>query len=236
MEITGVNIAALGRGFKATFQGAFTEVEPTYKALAVEVPSSTSANDYAWLNNFPGMREWVGSRVLKELSGSDYSLKNKSWESTVAVQETDIADDNLGLYRPMMEALGRESAQHPDTLAWEALDNAHQTLCFDKQNFFDADHPVTVNGKKAFFSNYEKGDGAAWYLMDSKKPLKPLIFQVRQKPRFRAMTDPSSERLFMNGQIVYGVDARYNVGFTFPQLMYRSEQPLTAANFEKAIQ
>ena len=48
----------------------------------------------------------------------------------------------------MMTEMGRASAVHPDELVFALLKNAHATLCYDGQNFFDNDHPV-----------YEKVDG-----------------------------------------------------------------------------
>ena len=45
------------------------------------------------------------------------SLENKKFEATVGVARTDIEDDQAGMYRPMMAAMG-ESAALPDTLVW----------------------------------------------------------------------------------------------------------------------
>ena len=42
----------------------------------------------------------------------------------------------------MMTEMGRASAVHPDELVFALLKNAHATLCYDGQKFFDNDHPV----------------------------------------------------------------------------------------------
>lgn len=62
----------------------------------------------------------------------------------------------------------------------------------------------------------------AWYLLDTSKVIKPLIFQERKKPEFVSHTNPESDRVFMEKKFVYGVDARGNAGFTLWQLAYGS--------------
>lgn len=49
------------------------------------------------------------------------SLENKKFEATVGVARTDIEDDQVGMYRPMMAAMGESAAALPDTLVWGLL-------------------------------------------------------------------------------------------------------------------
>ena len=53
------------------------------------------------------MREWVGSRQIGKMAKQAMSLENKKFEATVGVERTDIEDDQVGMYRPMMQAMGR---------------------------------------------------------------------------------------------------------------------------------
>ncbi len=66
------------------------------------------------------------------------------------------------------------------------------------------------------------GEGTVWYLADTTKPLKPLIFQLRKSPAFVSKTEPNSENVFHRKEFLYGVDARGNAGYGLPQLMARA--------------
>jgi phage major head subunit gpT-like protein len=67
--------------------------------------------------------------------------------------------------------------------------------------------------------------------MDTSRPLKPMIYQERQPPKFVAMTQETDEAVFMKNEYRYGVDLRANAGFGFPQLAYASQAALTADNY-----
>lgn len=60
----------------------------------MEVPSVSREENYKWLGQIPRMREWVGEREIQNLSASDYTIKNKDFELTIAVPRNDIEDGN----------------------------------------------------------------------------------------------------------------------------------------------
>lgn len=63
-----------------------------------------------------------------------------------------------------------------------------------------------------------------WFLADLSNFVKPIILQVTKEAEFVAHDDPkTSWQLFDKKQLVYGVDAQFNVGFTLPQLCYGSD-------------
>ncbi len=53
-----------------------------------------------------------------------------------------------------------------------------------------------------------------WYLMDTSRAIKPLLFQQRKAPRFIAKTDPSDDRVFYDKEFVWGVDSRGAAGYS----------------------
>jgi len=232
MLINRSNMRDLQVGFKAAFQSGFAGIKPTYLRIATVVPSTTGTEDYAWLGDWPKMREWIGQRVVKNLSEYGYSLKNKKFESTVAVPRDKISDDQHGIYAPMMTEMGRSAAAHPDELVWNLLTNGFATKCYDGQSYFDTDHPVIdpKTGKAASISNMQAGAGKAWYLLDTTRSLKPLIFQDREKPEFVSKDNPEDERAFDRDEFTYGVRARYNAGFGFWQMAFGSKADLTIEN------
>jgi len=237
MEITGVNISALGVSLKANFQKGMSSVAPMWDKVATLVPSTSAANDYAWLNKWPRLREWIGERRLTELSGESYTLKNKKFESTVEVERDNVEDDDIGIYGSLAQAEGVAAAQWPDQLVFGILPKGFESLCYDGQNFFDTDHPVTDpdTGEETSYANMQAGGGAAWYLLDTSKPLKPFIFQERTKPEFANHTDPlKSDRVFMLDKFLYGTRARGNAGYGFYEMAFGSKADLTEANFDLA--
>lgn len=62
-----------------------------------------------------------------------------------------------------------------------------------------------------------------WYLADTTKPVKPMLFQTRKAPELIPYVNPSDPELFRRKKFVYGVDSRGECGFTLPFLMARSE-------------
>ena len=168
MRLTSATLDALRIGFKTTYQDAFDKEasRDDYLQIAEVVNSTTGEEKYGWLGELPGMREWIGARVVHGLAEHDYAIKNKDFELTVAVDRNHILDDTLGTYSTRFRALGRASARHPNQLVFAALAGGFDTDCYDGQYFFDTDHPVIAeNGTKMSVSNYGGGAGTAWYLL-----------------------------------------------------------------------
>lgn len=142
MIINGPNLRGIYVGYNTIFNKAFAEHTPLYKEIAMETPSTTDAETYAWLGDLPGMREWIGDREVQNLSGSDYTIKNKSWELTFGIPREAVEDDKIGLYNPGVESLGREAATHPDELVFKLLKDGFTALCYDGKPFFSDAHPM----------------------------------------------------------------------------------------------
>lgn len=237
--ITPALLTSLRTGFSKAFQDALTDTPTDYARVATVVPSSNASNTYGWLNQFPGLREWTGDRVLKDMAAAAYQVQNKLYEGTVAVKRTDVEDDNVGIYTPMFAETARAARTHADSLVFGLLKAGSASLCFDGQNFFDTDHPIYPNvdgtGTAVATSNVDAGTDPAWYLLDTSRALKPLIFQERTQPELEAMTATQDEGVFMSDLYRYGIRYRCNAGFGFWQMARKSQLPLTAANFNAAM-
>jgi phage major head subunit gpT-like protein len=228
-----VNQAALSgiyKSFSTVFSEAFAGAKTLWDIVAMAAPSTGRSVDYKWLGAMPMMREWLGDRVLNDLNAFHYELVNKDYEATVSVDRNDIEDDQIGVYRPMIQGLAAAAAQHPDVLVFSLLKAGFSTTCFDGQYFFDSDHPVGSSS----VSNTGGGSGTAWYLLDLSRPIRPLILQRRKAPEFVSLDSAKDNHVFMRKKYLYGVDDRKNVGFGLWQLGYGSKQDLTAANYASA--
>lgn len=291
-------IQAIFQSFNTLFNKGFESVEIHWEKVAMMVPSSGSQENYAWLGNFPHLREWIGERAIKKLMKKSYSIINKSFEATVSVKRTEIEDDAYGVYSPVFQSMGESAALWPDEMIFNLLPNGFEELCYDEKPFFAEDHPVgdrtkpkkvsnlseakltleSYKAARAAMMSFKSDEGKAlgiignllvvppaledmgrrilksefiemdgvtqtnpykdtaellvvpqlaghdskWYLLCTSKAIKPLIYQNREEPSFQAL-DANSEHAFKTDELVYGVKARGNVGFSFWQLGYGSK-------------
>ena len=222
---------SLDQAFKKEFAGGLSVVSPQWASVAMKIASSTETNTYGWLGHFPKLQEWVGKRRLRKMQAQGMQVTNKLFESTVAIPRTNIEDDQVGLFTPMVKQMGQSAAELPDDLVFGLIKKGKTTLCYDGQNFFDTDHPVyaEVDGTGAVTqqSNLTKGSDVgkpAFYILDTTNAIKPFIWQERTAPEIETKFDPSkSDTVFMEDTYIWGVRARGNAGFAFWQLAHRIE-------------
>lgn len=235
MDINTNSLASMRKGFTSLFDEGLNSAKPQWNAVAMEVPSTTKSNNYGWLANSTAIREWVGDRVVKKIAEAGFEIQNKDWEQTQGVDRNDIQDDNLGVYAPLMKLMGFNAAMHPDELVFSLLKGGFTKNGYDGQYFFDTDHPViNADGSVSSVSNTGGGSGNAWFLLDTSKPIKPIIFQNRKKFSFQSFTDENDHHVFMKKEFLYGGDGRYNVGYGLWQLAYGSKQTLDATAYAAA--
>jgi phage major head subunit gpT-like protein len=230
MIVNQSNLTGIYQSFSTVFNQAFEGAPSMWQLISMLAPSAGRSVDYKWLGDFPMMQEWLGDRVLKDLTAFNYEIVNKDYEATVEVDRNDIEDDQIGVYTPMIQSLGAAAKQHPDILIFALLAAGFATVCYDGQFFFDTDHPVG----DGVVSNDGSGSGTAWYLLDLSRPIKPLILQRRKEPEFVAQDRTDDENVFMRKKFRYGVDDRKNVGYGLWQLAYGSKATLDAAAYAAA--
>ena len=227
LTVNRANLDDAFRGFQLIFNNAWASAPSQWQELAMTVPSSASEEKYAWLGMMPGFREWIGDRVINRLKLHDYTVKNKPFELTIEVKRNDIEDDKLGIYAPLFTGLGEAAGRHPNELLFSLLKTGTSALCYDGQYFFDIDHPTEApDGSVYLQSNYGGGNGTAWYLLETKRSIKPLIFQKRRDYSLVRQDQASDDAVFNRGAFIYGSDARIGVGFGLWQQAFCSRQTL----------
>lgn len=225
--INAALLANLFTTFNTRFRGALGGASPSWSQIATKINSTGAQEDYSWLSQWPAIRKWVGDRVIKQLGAHKYSVVNDDYESTVSVLRNHIEDDQLGIYGPMFEELGRATGMHPDELVFALLAIGHTEKCYDGQPFFDDEHPVG----DGVVSNDGGGAGTPWFLLDTSRALKPLIFQERRGFALVGLDKPDDPNVFHKKEYIYGVDGRFAVGFGFWQMAFRSKQTLDGTNY-----
>lgn len=290
MVINGQALAALNVSFQALFMRGMSQKAPKYPRIATEVPSSTSEENYGWLGQLPGMEEWIGERTIKNLEGYTYTIRNRTFESTISIDREVLEDDRYGIYRPQIEMMGAAAATAPDDTVFEALQDGFVKKCYDGKPFFSQDHACggqiysnmtqkklsqesflearasimsyrgdkgkslrlvpdllivppaleakareileadIINGTSNTTKGLAKlevvqelsGDPDAWYLLVTTESMKPLILQMRRKPKFTSLTKEDDPNVFLQKKYLYGTDGRWNAGYGFWQMAYGS--------------
>lgn len=153
MAINHINAALLDNiatGFNAVFNESFglAKQDASYSKIATIMESNNATENYAWLGDFPSMREWVDERTLSDLSAYDYSIKKKDWEATIEVDRDDIIFDRINMVKPRIVDMANSVPYHYDEMLIELL--AANGTCFDGKAFFAEDHvygDVTYSNK-----------------------------------------------------------------------------------------
>lgn len=235
MIVNSQNLDLVFRGFRRVYTDAYLNAPIHWDRLAMVIPSAAREETYGGLGEFPQLREWIGPRVVNGLKAAAFTIRDRKFESTVSVKRDDISDDRLGVFKPFFAEMGRVAKTHPEELIMGLLASGFDTTAFDGQNYFDTDHPVTdKDGAVTSVSNMAAGSGPAWFLLDTSRGARPIIWQEREKYDFQSMTGPNDPNVFMNDEYIYGVRARVNAGFGLWQLAYGSKDTLNAANYAAA--
>lgn len=152
------------------------------------------------------------------------SVSNKGTAAlTIATQAGAVASLGAGrtAMRKFKDEEGRPLNVRPDTLvvppALEDIANALMTnerLEDGKANLYKGTLTVVVEPRLT--------SDTAWYLLDTSKPVKPLIYQERKAPTFVQQTDPQADNVFMRKKYKYGAEARAAGGYGFWQLAFGS--------------
>ncbi len=243
MEITQANLVSLFTGFDVVFQRGFEKPPSYYEQIATIVRSTSRQTTYPWLGRTTTFREWLGDRVVQALETHTYTIVNRNFEDTVAIDRNDIEDDNYGVYEPIIEQLGWDTKVHPDMLLFQMIKQAVSTpsavIGYDGQPFFSTTHPVGPMGdatRDTTVSNINSsGSGPYWFLIDASRAIRPFIFQLRREYAITRMNTLSDEGVFNRREFRYGVDGRANTGVGLWQLAYASNQDLSnPANYGAA--
>lgn len=144
--ITPAALTALHTSFSTIFQSGYDSYEPFTPKIATIAPSSTTSNTYGWMQRVPQLRQWVGAKVVNDISAHSYALTNLPFELTIGVDRHDWEDENLGVYTPLFSEMGRAAAEWPDIQTAAILTG--NPAGFDGVALFNAAHPLDPAGNQ----------------------------------------------------------------------------------------
>lgn len=233
MIINSSTLRSLFTGFSTSFNKGLEGAESHYRDVAMVVPSAARETTYGWLGQFPKLREWIGDHHVKNLAAHGYTVVNRTFENTVSVPRTSIEDDQFSVFGPIIEELGKANGEFPDEMIFSLPAAGFTTPCYDGQYFFDTDHPVGI-GTPQSVSNVQAGSGVPWFLLDTSRAIKPMLWQERVPFKLVSLDRDNDENVFFRDEYVYGTRGRANAGFGLWQLAFASKADLDGPNYAAA--
>ena len=141
MQITQGNLEAVFTGLKATFSEAVQSTEDEQISRLMElVPSTSGSEDYPVSTLLGDLEEVLDEVTITGIGAFVQSVPNRTFARIVQVKRNDIADDNIGVYRPGVRQLGRRAALYPLRLAAETLLTGFTDEWVDGAAVFDSGH------------------------------------------------------------------------------------------------
>lgn len=132
--------AGLKKVFKSEYQ---REIDDEWKKICMEMPSTGASETYAWLGATPAMREWLDERKPSGLQEQGFSVTNKSFESTIAVDRDAIEDDRYAEIAQKVKEMAETARAYYGERCFTKLaegDTSTYGLCYDGNEFFDTAH------------------------------------------------------------------------------------------------
>jgi phage major head subunit gpT-like protein len=121
MDINRQTMNALFTGYKKNFEQGIQLAPLTWSKFATAVPSTTSIEEYPFLDTLGGMREWLGPRQIKNVASKKLTVTNKTYEDTIGIPRESIEDDTYGIYSTIIAGMGEAAGRLWNELVYAAL-------------------------------------------------------------------------------------------------------------------
>jgi phage major head subunit gpT-like protein len=155
------------------------------------------------------------------------SNKNNAPLSSMALQDAITSMSRFKDDRGKVLGIVADTLVVPPDLQWIALELLNSTYYPDMVAAATGSQKLSANplkGKLNLVVSPYLTDTNNWYLLATNWIVRPIIFQSRVPIEFAAL-EGTSENGFMRDEYVYGVRARYNVGFGLWQTAYANIVP-----------
>lgn len=152
MEINATNLATMRTAFNLRFKDGVEGYKPVYKELAmIEGDIAHDTIEFPFIQQFEGMREWLGDRQFKNLETSKISVKEKAFELSISVPRRALETDNYGIYGRNIQSMGEKTEELWDELFIKALTDPEKW--FDGLAFYSATRKYGSNKKAGTINN-----------------------------------------------------------------------------------
>lgn len=157
MAFSTVTVRDVQGRFFERLEGAFDKTWVSKVGMLFN--SDQAIETYGWLSQTPAVRQWIGSRLAKQLRENRLTIPNLLFESTIGVDVDDMRREKTGQLDIRISGLATRVIDHWDKLVSTFIlngDGATSALAYDGQYFFDTDHSEGDSGsQKNLLTNSE---------------------------------------------------------------------------------
>jgi phage major head subunit gpT-like protein len=144
MILNASTLADVFTGLKTIFVEAVQSTETSQIERLMEVvPSQAGSEIYPVSTLLGDLEEVLDEVTMTNLGVWLQTVPNRTYARIVQVRRDDIADDNIGVYRPGVRQLARRAALYPLRLAAEVLLSGFTDLWVDGTTVFSTNHQWT---------------------------------------------------------------------------------------------
>ncbi|MCW5945919.1 MAG: Mu-like prophage major head subunit gpT family protein [Fimbriimonadales bacterium] len=142
-------------GLRTEFDLAYRKRAETGVAqqIATIVNTTIPQQKYAWLGSTPTMNEFVDERKPSGMTEYSYSIEDKTFEASIAVDRKAVEDDQYDLIRLRVRELADRVAEHQHKLCVESIANGFTEAGYDGLSLFNASHPTYPGGTYSNLAN-----------------------------------------------------------------------------------
>lgn len=143
-------------GMKTNFMQAFETAEKQYLEIATEITSTKSEETYPWLGAVPKMREWKDERTPQGLLEHNFTVPNRDFEASIAVDRNAIEDEQYGQIEIRTKELSIEAVRFFDELTYSLIPEGVNTT--GTGSLFLGQNVACYDGKAFFATNHSEGN------------------------------------------------------------------------------
>ncbi len=149
-------------GMRTNFMKAYETAVKEHEKVATTISSTKASETYPWLGGVPKMKEWKDERIPQGLLEHNFTIVNRDWESSIAVDRNAIEDEQYGQIDVRIKELATEAVRFFDEMAFTLMGQGTSTSgtagsiyggvdirCYDSKAFFATNHSEGESGTQS---------------------------------------------------------------------------------------
>jgi len=136
------SVADAERLYQASLFKSFDQAVIFVEPLALIQPVATGEVEVIGALANTQMEEWLGERVIKDISLEAYTIAVKTYSNAVGIPVNAFEDDKWGLYTSKINAMGQSAGQLESRLIAAIYEGTASATGYDSKALLANDHPV----------------------------------------------------------------------------------------------
>lgn len=125
------------------FQEGYSSAPLWSADVTTEIQSKGTQTLMGWLDKMPGMRKWVGPRIINEPQVRTFAIENILFEDSYSISRRSVDANQLNLYSEGLKMFGLGAYKWKDREMGKLIKS--NPIGFDGVPFFSASHPVNLD-------------------------------------------------------------------------------------------